>query len=75
MTLSEAASLLGYIDSSALRHAVRRGILRTKLIEIGPVKMHVTTRAWLDEYVAHVKAHQGGRGKKRGPRRPQDPPA
>lgn len=75
MTLKQAAALLGHKDSSSLLHAVRRGLLRTKLIEIGPMKMHVTTREWLDAYQAHVLAHRGGRGKKRGPRRPQDPPA
>jgi len=66
MTLVQAAELLGYADTSALRHAARRGLLKTDRVG----KMHVTTREWLDAYTAHVQANRGGRGKKRGPRRP-----
>ncbi len=66
MTLTEAAAKLGFKDASGLRHAARRGILRTE--KIGPVR--VTTDEWLRAYRAHVEATRGGRGKKRGPRKP-----
>jgi len=69
MTLKEAAEKIGYKDASGLHHAVKRNLLQTKRIG----RMHVTTQEWLDAYVAHVEANRGGRGKKRGPRQPEEP--
>ena len=64
LTLREATERLGLKDPSGLRHAVRRGALRTE--RVGP--LHVTTPEWLDAYAAHARAYRAGRGT---PRRPQ----
>ncbi len=69
MTLEEAAVKIGYKDTSGLRHAIRRGVLRA--VQRG--KMYFTTQQWLDEYVAHVAANRGGRGKTRKPRASEEP--
>jgi len=64
LTLRQATERLGLKDPSGLRHAVRRGQLRTERVG----HMHVTTPEWLDAYAAHVQAHKGGRGTLRSPR-------
>lgn len=61
LTLQEAAARLKLKNASGLHHAVRRGLLKT----VRRGWMHFTTPEWVDEYAAHVKAVQGGKGKKR----------
>lgn len=64
LTLRQATEELGLKDPSGLRHAVRRGQLRTERVG----HLHVTTHAWLEAYAAHVRAHRGGRGTPKEPR-------
>jgi len=56
LTLQQAAERLRMKDASGLRHAVRRGRLRTERVG----HMHVTTPEWLDAYVAHARAYRAG---------------
>ncbi len=44
-------------DASGLRHAVRRGRLRTERVGY----MHVTTPEWLEAYAAQARAYRAGR--------------
>ena len=62
MTLEQAAKLAGYNSSSTLRLAAREGRLRT--IRISP-RVRLTTREWLEEYLAGVRAGKYGRGQPR----------
>ncbi len=51
LTLTEASKLAGLKDSSSLYRAVQTGRLKTVTTAAGPRAVHLTTRAWLREYL------------------------
>jgi len=59
ITLQQAAEIAGYADTSTLRHAARRGRLRT--IKPGP-RLHMTTGTWLQEYLQNLRSGDYKRG-------------
>ena len=62
MTLGQAAKIAGYKSPSTLQKAAREGRLRT--IRAGP-RVQVTTKAWLDEYLASIHEGMSHRGRPR----------
>jgi hypothetical protein len=69
ITLTQAAALAGYNSTSTLQKAAREGRLKT--VRVGP-RVQVTTRAWLDEYLASLGAGKSRRGRPRGDHAPRD---
>jgi hypothetical protein len=70
ITLQQAAEIAGYRDAATLRIAANKGRLRT--VKPSPL-LHMTTRAWLDEYLASLRGGAYRRGQERGPRhKPED---
>jgi hypothetical protein len=70
ITLAEAATYAGYRSKSTLKTAAGKGHLKT--IKPAP-NFRMTTRAWVDEYLASQRGGQYRRGQERGPRsKPQD---
>ena len=61
LTLAEAAQEAGYSSTSSLQRAARLGRLKTVRGE----PPYLTTRAWLQEYLASVQAEKGRRGRPR----------
>jgi len=59
LSIKEAAALYGFRSTSTLNTAARRGKLRTR--DFGP-KLRLTTRAWVEEYMAGVKPRAHPRG-------------
>ncbi len=70
LTLREATEQLGLKDASGLRHAVRRGYLRTERVGY----LHVTRQEWLDAYAAHARAYRTGQRTTAAPPAEGDPP-
>jgi len=70
LTLREATERLGLKDPSGLRHAVRRGALRTERVGY----LHVTTPEWLEAYAAHARAYRMGQRTTAVPPAEGDPP-
>ncbi len=70
LTLREATEQLGLKDSSGLRHAVRRGYLRTERVGY----LHVTRQEWLDAYAAHARAYRARRDALPASLEESDPP-
>jgi hypothetical protein len=68
ITLQQAAEIAGYTDTSTLRAAALKGRLRT--VKPGP-RLHMTTRAWLDEYLRSLR----GGNYRRGLPKAQDSPS
>ncbi len=64
LTIREAARRAGYVNTSSLYAAIRRGRLRT--ITAGPLGTCVTTPAWLDEYLTSLRFNTQFRGKPKG---------
>ena len=59
ITLQQAAEIAGYRDAAALRIAARKGKLRT----VKPsLTLHMTTLAWLDDYLTQVRPGNYRRG-------------
>ncbi len=50
INLTEASKLAGLKDYSSLYRAARTGRLKTVTMAAGPRIVHLTTRAWLQEY-------------------------
>ena len=69
ITLAQAAAIAGYKSTSTLHKAAREGRLKTVLI--GPY-LHFTTRQWLDEYLAGIRASKSRRGQPRSGGAPPD---
>jgi hypothetical protein len=69
ITLAQAAAIAGYKSTSTLHKAAREGRLKTVLI--GPY-LHFTTREWLDEYLAGIRASKSRRGQPRSGGTPPD---
>jgi len=59
LSIKEAAALYGFRSTSTLNTAARRGKLHTR--DFGP-KLRLTTRAWVEEYMAGVKPRAHPRG-------------
>jgi len=59
ITLQQAAEIAGYKTTSGLRNAALQGRLQT--VKPGP-RLHMTTRAWLDAYLAQVRPGKYKRG-------------
>ncbi len=70
LTLREATEQFGLKDASGLRHAVRRGALRTERVG----HMHVTRQEWLDAYAAHARAYRARRDALPASPEESDPP-
>jgi len=70
LTLREATEQLGLRDASGLRHAVRRGYLRTERVGY----LHVTRQEWLDAYAAHARAYRARRDATAEPQAGSNPP-
>jgi hypothetical protein len=68
--VAEAARLAGYRSPRTLHKAAREGRLKT--MTTGPLGTRVTTRAWLEEYLARIQASKGHRGQPRAPIRSAD---
>jgi len=51
ITLVEASRLAGLKNSSSLHAASQVGRLKTVATATGPRTVHLTTRAWLQEYL------------------------
>lgn len=51
ITLHQAADIAGYTDQHSLSQAIRRGSL--KGVRIRNARPWFTTRAWLEDYIAH----------------------
>lgn len=62
ITLAQAAQIAGYRHDHTLRAATRKGKL--KAVQFGP-RARVTTRTWLEEYLASVKQRGMPRGHER----------
>jgi hypothetical protein len=62
ITLVQAAKIAGYKSPSTLQKAAREGRLRT--IRAGP-RVQVTTKAWLDAYLASIHEGMSHRGRPR----------
>jgi len=62
ITLAQAVEIAGYSSKSTLYKAARERRLRT--VRIGPHTV-VTTRAWLDEYLASIHEGMSHRGRPR----------
>lgn len=69
ITLVQAAKIAGYKSPSTLQKAAREGRLRT--IRAGP-RVQVTTRAWLDAYLASIHEGMSHRGRPRSGQTPPD---
>jgi hypothetical protein len=65
MTVAQAAREAGYRDPRTLRKAAREGRLKTT--RVGPFSPLVTTRAWLQEYLASIQQSKSHRGRRRAP--------
>ncbi len=63
ITLNEAAEIAGYRDAATLRVAANKGRLRT--VKPGP-RLHMTTRPWLDAYLATLRPGNYKRGLPKG---------
>jgi hypothetical protein len=63
ITLAEAARIAGYRSTTTLHKAVRENRLRT--IQVGPLNTRMTTRVWLEEYLASIKQNRSHRGRPR----------
>jgi hypothetical protein len=62
ITLAQAVEIAGYSSKSTLYKAAREGRLKT--VRIGPHTV-VTTRPWLDEYLASIRSDMSHRGRPR----------
>ncbi len=51
ITLAEASKLAGLKNSASLYRAVQSGHLKTVTTATGPRTVHLTTWAWLQEYL------------------------
>jgi len=51
LTLTEASKLAGLKSTGSLHRAVQTGRLKTVTTMAGPRIVHLTTRAWLHEYL------------------------
>jgi len=63
ITLQQAAEIAGYKTTSGLRNAALQGRLQT--VKPGP-RLHMTTRAWLDAYLATLRPGNYKRGLPKG---------
>jgi hypothetical protein len=70
ITLAQAARIAGYRSTTTLHKAVRENRLRT--ITTGPLNTRVTTREWLNEYLASIRESKSRRGRRRAPARSAD---
>jgi hypothetical protein len=61
ITLAEAARIAGYRSPTTLHKAVRENRLR--VTAMGPLGTRVTTRAWLEEYLASIRQDLSHRGR------------
>jgi hypothetical protein len=61
ITIAQAARLAGYRNPRTLHRAATEGRLRTTTLP--PFTTRVTTRAWLDEYLAGIKQSMSHRGR------------
>ncbi|HKO24048.1 MAG TPA: hypothetical protein VJY65_04830 [Chloroflexota bacterium] len=61
ITLAQAARIAGYRSTTTLHKAVRENRLRT--ITTGPLNTRVTTREWLNEYLASIRQNKSRRGR------------
>ena len=69
ITLAQAVEIAGYSSKSTLHKAAREGRLKT--IRIGP-HTYLTTRRWLEEYLAGIRASKSHRGRPRSGDGPSD---
>jgi hypothetical protein len=68
ITLAQAARIAGYRSTTTLHRAVRdRAVRENRLrtMTVGPLGTRVTTRAWLDEYLAGLQQNKSHRGRSR----------
>jgi hypothetical protein len=70
MTIAQAARTAGYRNPRTLQKAAAEGRLKTT--RVGPFSPLVTTRAWLDEYLAGIQQSKSQRGRPRAPARSAD---
>lgn len=59
ITITEAAEIAGYRDASTLHRAALSGKLTTRVFG---QRTRLTTRAWLEDYLAGVKQRGNPRG-------------
>jgi hypothetical protein len=65
LTIAQAARLAGYRNPRTLHRAATEGRLRTTTLP--PFTTRVTTRAWLNEYLASIQQSKSHRGRRREP--------
>jgi hypothetical protein len=70
ITIAQAASLAGYRSPRTLHQAAKQGRLKTTTVP--PFNIRVTTRTWLDEYLAGIKQSMSHRGRPRASARSID---
>jgi hypothetical protein len=70
LTIAQAARIAGYRNPRTLQKAASEGRLRTTTI--GPFSPRLTTRAWLEEYLAGVQQSKSRRGRPRASARSAD---
>jgi hypothetical protein len=63
ITIAQAARLAGYRNPRTLHKAATEGRLRTTTLP--PFTTRVTTRAWLEEYLASIQQSKSHRGRPR----------
>lgn len=63
ITVAQAARLAGYRDPRTLQRAASAGRLRTTTLP--PFPTRVTTRAWLEDYLAGIRQSKSHRGRPR----------
>ena len=63
ITIAHAARLAGYRNPRTLHRAATEGRLRTT--RLPPFTTRVTTRAWLNEYLASIQQSKSRRGRPR----------
>jgi hypothetical protein len=70
LTIAQAARIAGYRHPRTLHKAASEGRLKTTTVP--PFRTRVTTRAWLEEYLAGIKQSMSHRGRPRASARTAD---
>ena len=70
ITVAQAARMAGYRNPRTLQKAAAEGRLKTT--RVGPFSPLLTTRAWLEEYLAGIQQSKSHRGKPRGRETPTE---
>jgi hypothetical protein len=65
LTIAQVARIAGYRNPRTLQKAASEARLRTTTL--GPFSPRLTTRAWLDEYLASLQQSKSHRGQPRAP--------